>query len=94
MPKQTQRIQPSKPELTYQKSISTAELPFAAYLRARYRLPLIDIKKSSAGRVMWTFELQDKDEAVLANEFHRGGMVSAAEYFSELKNLKSTTYTI
>ena len=76
-----------------QKVIATAELPFAAYLRTKYRFPLIDIKKSNSGRVTWSFELRDKDETTLANEFWRGGQVAASEYFLELKNLKSTTYS-
>jgi hypothetical protein len=82
----------SKRELSYQKTISTAELPFAAYLKTRYRLPLADIRKSSSGRVTWTFELQRQDERELSNEFYRGGMVAASDYFSELKNLKSMIY--
>ena len=95
MPKQPQRKpQSSNSELKYEKTISTAELPFAAYSKAKHRLPLVDIQKSSNGRVTWSFALQGNDEAALVNEFYRGGMVPAAEYFSELKNLKSTTYTL
>lgn len=82
-----------KQDLTHHKTLSTAELPFAAYIKARYRFPLVDIQKSN-GRITWTFEIQDKDEIMLANEFYRGGLVSAAEYFSELKNLKAMTYSI
>ena len=95
MPKQSQRKpQPSNSELTYEKTIATAELPFAAYIKAKHRLPLIDIQKSSNGRVTWSFELQGNEEAALVNEFYRGGQVSASEYFMELKNLKSTTYGV
>ena len=93
MPKQTQRNSQSiNPPLISPQILATAELPFAAYIKTRYRLPISDIKKSNNGRVTWTFELQDKDEATLTNEFYRGGQVSAADYFSELKNLKSMTY--
>lgn len=95
MTKQSRRNPKSNnSELTYQKTLSTAEINFATYLKTKYRFPLVDIHKSSNGRVTWTFEIQDKDEAALANEFYRGGTVPAADYFSELKNLKSTTYTL
>ena len=95
MPKQTQRNpQSNNSELTYEKIIATAELPFAAYIKAKHRLPLVDIQKSNSGRITWSFDLQGNDEATLINEFYRGGLVSASEYFSELKNLKSTTYTL
>ena len=92
--KRENRPESASPNLICQKIISTAELPFAAYIKTRYRLPLLDIKKSSNGRVTWDFEQQDKDEATLANEFCCGGQVPATEYFSELKILKSTTYTL
>ncbi len=95
MPKQTRNSQSSNPPLTPPKILATAELAFAAFIKAKYRLPLVDIKRSGTGRVSWSFALpQDKDEPTLANEFWRGGQVSASEYFMELKNLKSTTYAV
>ena len=81
-------------EITYQKILTSHEIPFVAYCRTKYRLPLIDIKKASTGRVAWTLELKDKDENTLFQEFHQGAVVPANEYFLELKNLKSTTYGV
>ncbi len=94
MKKQIQKNpQLNKPELTYQKIISTSELSLAAYIKTRYKLPLVDVKKSNTGRITWSFELQDKDESILVHEFHTGGLVEASQFFSELRNLKAMTYT-
>lgn len=73
-------------------SIETSELPYAGFLRARYDLPIKDIQRSSNGRITWLFDAMGHDSKELFSEFIKGGEVPAAQYFQELRSLKSMTY--
>ena len=88
MPQIRKNSQPSLPS----NKFLTSELPIAAFLKSR-GLPLIDITKTSNGRITWVFELDGHDEAMLIHEYHTGGVVEAAKFFSELRNLKAMTYS-
>ena len=82
------------PELQYQKIIGISDLNFAAFIKAKYRLKIAGMKKDSTGRLTWSFELLDKDEAFLIKQFYGGASVSAMDYASEIKNLKASVYNV
>lgn len=74
--------------------IETTDISFAAFLRVRYSLPMIGMRKDSGGRVTWGFQLDEGEESDLVNEFYAGAPVSAVQYASELKSLKSALYNL
>lgn len=95
VPKQIQkRSHTINSESTYHRIFSTSELPLAAFARCAYKLPLTEVTKSSNGKVVWTFELMDKDENSVVHEFHTNGLVQASQFYNELKTLRSMTYTL
>ena len=95
MPRLTQNdTKTSSSELTYQKIFQTSELPLAAFVKCAHKLPLIDAKKLSTGKIVWTFQLGAKDDATIVHEFHTGGMVEASQFYNELKCLRSMTYSL
>ncbi len=81
-------------ELRYQKIIETSDLDLAAFLRSKYQLKIVRMKKDSTGRLSWSFELLDKDENFLVNQFYAGETVSAIDYASEIKRLKASVYNV
>ena len=70
----------------------TSELPIAAFLKSR-GVVLIDVTRGQSGRITWSFDLGGDDEAKLIHEYHTGGLIDAAQFYSELRNLKAMTYT-
>ncbi len=74
--------------------IETTDINFAAFLRVKHRLPILDMTKDQSGRVTWNFQLDEGTESELVSDFYTGSLVPAVQYAYELKSLKSALYNI
>ena len=71
---------------------STSELPIAAYIKAKNRFDLTNIDKSNLKRITWSFDIGTKEPQSLIAEYFSGGTVSAMDFYSEIRTLKSMVY--
>ena len=78
--------------MTWEYIMKTHDLQFAAYLKAKHQLRLVNIHKDRRGRVTWEFDSKIHNVSWLVNDFYVGGTVSAIDYAQELRKLKSAIY--
>ena len=73
-----------------------SDLNFCAYLLAKYKMPIVTVsRKSSNGRVSFTFDPQGRDVDKIRLEFFNGGaQVSARGLCDELRLLKNMIFNL
>jgi hypothetical protein len=88
-----QQIASGKPELTRNRIFKPLNFHWRLSPNVP-KLPLVEARKSSSGKVVWTFELTDEDENAIIQKFHTNGLVEASQFYNELKTLRSMTYSL